>query len=260
MNMVNIPAGSFMMGSYKLTENPVEENRNSDLLDQASIPSICATPDPDATDAETPQHMVSICAFQMGKTAVTLRQFKRFIMATDNDKLMDDDFKKANAYGDDAPVVHISWNDAQAFIDWLNQAEGGGYRLPSEAEWEYACRAGDNHLYSGSDNIDAVAWYDNNSGKHLREVGGKQANAFGLYDMSGNVWEWVQDCWHDSYLGAPSDGAAWTVESKNDGRKLRRVLRGGSWFSYAKDARTAARYKYLPGTRLGIIGFRLART
>jgi len=131
---------------------------------------------------------------------------------------------KYNAHGDDAPVVQVSWHDAQDFIKWLNQTDGGGWRLPSEAEWEYACRAGGNHAYCGSDNPNAVAWHYYNSGERQRTVGSKQANAFGLHDMSGNVREWVQDCAHFSYQGASTDGSVWTGGCIGD----RRGMRGGS--------------------------------
>ncbi|MFZ4535243.1 formylglycine-generating enzyme family protein [Propionivibrio sp.] len=245
MTLVDIPAGSFVMGSCL-------QDKKSAFLGE----STCSNPDPEASTSETPQHRVSIRAFQMGKTEVTLGQFKRFIKATGNTQLVDDDFIKYNAYGEGAPVVQVSWNDAQAFITWLNQTDGGGFRLPSEAEWEYACRAGGYHKYCGSNNVGAVAWYDGNSGGHQRPVGGKQANAFGLHDMSGNAFEWVQDCWHDSYRGAPGDGSAWASGCSADGRGLR----GGSWYIIAGSARAADRSLSSPGGRYGSFGFRLART
>ena len=150
----------------------------------------------------------------------------------------------------------VSWHDAQAFIAWLNKTDGVGYRLPSEAEWEYACRAGGNDTYCGGNSVGAFGWYDGNSGNRPHSVGTKQANVFGLHDMSGNVYEWVQDCWHDSYRGAPSDGSAWTSACSGDGRGLR----GGSWYSYAWDSRAADRSSGTPGFRISYIGFRLART
>ena len=149
----------------------------------------------------------------------------------------------------------VNYNDAQDFIAWLNKTDGGGYRLPSEAEWEYACRAGGNHTYCGSNDVGAVAWYDGNSGNRARAVGGKQANAFGLHDMSGNVWEWTQDCWNDSYNGAPTNGTAWTSGSCGV-----RILRGGSWFFIAIYSRAADRFVISTDLRYDIYGFRLART
>ncbi len=230
ITMVDIPAGSFLMGSCKMAEDEAkrlaEENRKRAFLGKAQLSTSlnCSPTDSDANDSETPQHRVSIKKFQMGKTEVTLGQFKQFIAATDRSDLVNDDFMKYNAYGDDAPVVRVSWHDAQAFIQWLNKTDGGGWRLPSEAEWEYACRAGGDHKYCGGDDLNAVGWYYDNSGKRQRAVGQKRANTYGLYDMTGNVWEWVQDCWHDSYRGAPTDGSAWTSACQYVGRGLR----GGS--------------------------------
>lgn len=256
ITMVDIPAGTFQMGSCKLTSDMKEENKKRAFLGQSPLTANCMNADPDADDRETPLHRVSIRAVQMGKTEVTLGQFKKFITAAGRSDLVNDEFMKNNAYGDAAPVVQVSWNDAQAFIDWLNKTDGGGYRLPSEAEWEYACRAGGNHIYCGSNNPDAVGWYDKNSGGRPHPVGQKQANDFGLHDMSGNVLEWVQDCGHDNYNGAPTDGSAWT----SGGCKYR-VLRGGSWDDYAKHTRAAKRDSSgSPDTRWKLLGFRLART
>lgn len=218
---------------------------------------------------------MNIPAFQMGKTEVTLGQFKQFIVAAGRKTLVDNGFLRANANGDNAPVTRVSWTDAQAFIDWLNKIDGGGYRLPSEAEWEYACRAGGNHTYCGSNDVGAIAWYVSNSDRHAHPVGSKQANAFGLHDMSGNVSEWVQDCGHDGYIlgggydrsnyqsfgyvGAPSDGSAWTSncgDQNGNGRKWR----GGDWRSNATDSRAAFRGGDHYATYLDTVGFRLART
>lgn len=137
--------------------------------------------------------------------------------------------------GADCPVENVSWNDAQQFIQRLNQRSGKQYRLPTEAEWQFACTSGGkNEEYCGGNNVDAVAWYDNNSGSKTHEVGQKQPNGLGIYDMSGNVWEWVQD----------ADGS-------------HRVSRGGSWNSYAEGARSSGRYPAYPGGRSSILGFRL---
>ena len=255
ITMVDIPAGSFMMGSCKLTAAMVEENKKRTFLGQEPLTANCSTWDYDVRDSEAPQHRVSINKFQIGKTEVTLGQFKRFITEAGRNDLVTDDFIKWNSNGDNAPVVMVSWDDAQAFIAWLNKADGGGYRLPSEAEWEYACRAGGNHTYCGSDDVDAVAWYRGNSGNRASAVGGKQANAFGLHDMSGNVCEWTQDCWNDSYNGAPTNGAAWTSGSCGS-----RVNRGGTWFFNASQSRAADRGYTTSVKRSYIYGFRLART
>lgn len=254
ITMVDIPAGSFLMGSCKQTAAMAEENKKRTFLGQAPLSANCSNPDDDASDDESPQHRVNVKAFQMGKTEVTLGQFKQFIAGAGRTDLVNDNFMRHNPYGDNAPVVGVSWNTVQDFIKWLNQTEGGGYRLPSEAEWEYACRAGGQHSYCGGNDLNALGWYEGNSNRQ-RPVGGKRANAFGLYDMSGNVWEWVQDCSNYSYHGAPDDGSVWT-SSKCDGRGLR----GGSWNDYARLSRAAFRNFRSPGDRVSYIGFRLART
>ncbi len=222
--MVVLPAGSFTMGSSKGGD-------------------------------EGPAHSVTLArSFAMGKFEVTQGQWKA---------LMGSNPSKFTQCGDDCPVETVSWDDAQAFIQKLSAKTGKNYRLPSEAEWEYACRAGGSHEYCGSDNLNAVGWNGNNSGGKTHPVGGKQANAWGLYDMSGNVWELVQDCLHDNYSGAPSDGSAWT---RNCSAGNYRVLRGGSWYFdgswYFNPVylRSATRISYIPGFRNGVVGFRLART
>ncbi|MDX1253059.1 MAG: formylglycine-generating enzyme family protein [Gammaproteobacteria bacterium] len=252
MKFVDIPAGSFLMGSCQPTTATGKDSKN-----HASTG--CSGPDLDALINEVPRHRVSVPGFQMSKDEVTLGQFKRYIIATDNTDLVTDDFMKHNAHGDTAPVVHVSWNEAKSFIAWLNKSkpenDHGTYRLPSEAEWEYACRASGNHTYCGGNNADAVAWHKVNSGGHQHPIGKKGANVFGLYDMSGNVWEWAEDCYHDNYDGAPTDGSPWTIPCSKSGR----VLRGGSWSNDAKTVRTAVRINATSVIRSNNIGFRLAR-
>jgi formylglycine-generating enzyme required for sulfatase activity len=150
-------------------------------------------------------------------------------------------------------VKNVSWNDAQAYVKKLSAQTGNIYRLPSEAEWEYACRAGGRHRYCGREggSVDRVVW---GVDSETLSVAAKQANAFGLYNMSGNVWEWVQDCWHDTYQGASSDGSAW-----ESGKCNNRTLRGGSWYTKPQNARSASRYFGEPTYR-GDGGFRVART
>ncbi len=159
--------------------------------------------------------------------------------------------------GDDLPVEQVSWNEIQEFIEKLNKKEDmNKYRLPSEAELEYAARAGTaTRYYFGDDKsmLDDYAWYYANSDNKTHSVGQKKPNPWGLYDMYGNVWEWVQDIYHSSYDGAPADGTAW----KGDGS--RRVDRGGSWDRVARRCRSADRDDLDPADRYVNLGFRLLR-
>ena len=153
------------------------------------------------------------------------------------------------------PVINVDWEDAKAFVAWLSVQTGQRYRLLSEAEWEYACRAGTTTRYWWGDEITPEnANYGQNVGK-TSEVGKYPANPFGLYDMHGNVWEWVEDCWNDSYEGAPDDGSAWT-----SGDCRRRVLRGGSWDSDPGILRSACRVGIDTDGRYNTVGLRVART
>jgi len=150
--------------------------------------------------------------------------------------------------GSDQPVVCVDWEQASAFASWA------GGRLLSESEWEYAARGGQSYTYAGSNTAGEVAWYKDNSGGRTHDVCGKRANGYGLCDMSGNVWEWVEDWHHRSYSGAPSDGSAWT-----SGGGSYRVHRGGSWYFTATYVRVANRGRTHPSYRISLIGFRLAR-
>jgi|AntRauTorckE5430_2_1112549.scaffolds.fasta_scaffold03017_4 formylglycine-generating enzyme required for sulfatase activity len=199
----------------------------------------------DGDSDEKPAHTVSVCSFYMSKYEVTQKQW-RDIMGTNPSY-----FKNC----DNCPVKQVSWNDIQDFIKKLNAKTGKNYRLPTEAEWEYAARGGQSYKYAGSDNIDNVAWYTSNSGSKTHPVGQKSANGYGLYDMSGNVWEWCQDTWHENYNNAPTNGTAWLTGGDNS----RRVLRGGSWNSDDSDCRVASRYRVYPTSRNNSISFRLAR-
>jgi formylglycine-generating enzyme required for sulfatase activity len=166
-------------------------------------------------------------------------------------------FKKG---GESCPVEQVSWEDAQQFIRKLNQIENTkDNRLPSEAEWEYACRAGSDAEFSFGDDVerfDKFAWYSKNSGGETHPVGEKELNSWGLYDMHGNVWEWVEDDWHESYKKAPSEGIAWVDKQRGSSR----VIRGGSWYIDAHLCRGARRIIRLPGDRVNDVGFRLSRS
>lgn len=212
MELVYVPAGTFRMGS---------ENGDTD---------------------EKPAHQVTIRdGFYMGKYEVTQAQWQAMTGSNPSD------FNTC----DQCPVERVSWDDTQEFIRKLNaRGDGYTYRLPSEAEWEYACRAGTTSDYAG--NLDSMGWYDRNSGGKTHPVGQKQPNAFGLFDMHGNVYEWCQDLYHDSYNGVPTDGSAW-----EQGGEQSRVLRGGSWYSNADDARSAYRIRVSSSSHDHVAGFRV---
>ncbi len=200
-------------------------------------------------------HSVTIKPFKLSKYEITFDQYDAYANSVGGGDLPDD-----RGWGrGNRPVIDVSWDDIQAYISWLNQQTGKQYRLPSEAEWEYAARAGSQTEYSWGKHIgDNQANCDGcGSGWDKRQtapVGAFQSNAFGLYDMHGNVWEWVQDCYHDSYRGAPTDGSVWLGDDCGD----RRVLRGGSWGGKPENLRSAERLRFTPADRDGNIGFRLA--
>ena len=200
--MVVIPAGSFMMGS------PPPASEQDDPLITKVI--------------RNPRRRVNIQLFAIGKYGVTQEQW---YAAMGNNPSS----KKDRTL----PVGNVSWDDAQLFVQKLSQKTGKKYRLPAEAEWEYAAREG-----SATKN----------------PVGLEKPNQFGLYDMSGNVWEWTQDCWHDNYSGAPTDGSGWTSGDCSD-----RVVRGGSWPGAPKGVRITFRVRQSTAVRYGDFGFRVAR-
>jgi formylglycine-generating enzyme required for sulfatase activity len=194
--------------------------------------------------AEKPVHQVTISrAFYMGKYEVTQAQWQA-VMGNNPSYFKD----CANC-----PVERVSWDDTQEFIQRVNgMNDGYSYRLPTEAEWEYACRAGTTGDYAG--NPGEMAWYSENSGSKTHDVGTKQPNAFGLYDMHGNVWEWCQDWYHVDYNGAPSDGSAWL----SGGEQGYWVLRGGSYYVDATGLRSAVRFRATRGGPLyDLYGFRV---
>jgi len=240
--MVAIPGGTFLMGSPETEEGH--------------------------TDRESPQHQVSVKSFFMGKYPVTQAQWQAVAaLPAVNTKL------KANPSrfkGTSRPVELVSWYDTVEFCTRLSQKTGRQYRLPSEAEWEYACRAGTaTPLHFGETITPELANYDGNytygngiEGKYRKEttsVGSlKVANDFGLYDMHGNVWEWCADHWHDNYEDAPIDGSAWVDEDDNDNENDSRLLRGGSWFGNPDYCRSAHRSYADPGESLSsTFGFRV---
>jgi len=222
--MVVIPTGAYQMG--------------------------CSTGDRDCSDDEHPPHRVSVKSFRMGKFEVTQAQW-RAVMGTN----------PAHFQGDDWPVEYVSWNDIQEFLQRLNVGNPGPpYRLPSEAEWEYAARAGTQtpwwwgwDIGTGYANCNGCGsrW----EGQVTAPVGSFPANPLGLHDTAGNVWEWVADCWHPSYRGAPADGSAWLENCTGS----RRVLRGGSWFDKPGYVRVSNRVSFDLDSHNDNYGLRLAQ-
>lgn len=235
--MVVVPAGSFLMGSPE-----GEEGR---------------------FDNEGPQHRVTIAnPFALDKYEVTFDEWDACAARGGCNGYRPDD----QGWGrGKRPVINVSWRDAQAFVAWLSKATGKGYRLPTEAEWEYACRAGRTTLYSWGDAItqekanyrDALFFWSNPS--MTTEVGDYPLNRWGLSDMHGNVGEWVEDIWHENYRGASRNGLAWT-EGEGVQSESYRVFRGGSWLDFSRGLRSAYRNGYRPDRRGSNLGFRVART
>ena len=260
--MVYIPAGSFRMGD-------IQGGGDSD---------------------EKPVHRVSVSAFLLGQTEVTVGQFRAFVDASgykteaeqgDGCYVYENgswDWRSGKNWRNpgfkqsaEEPVVCVSWNDAQRYIEWLSKKTSSQYRLPTEAEWEYAARAGSETKYFFGNSTSDLCRYANGAAnetdfswrnkdcrdgyKRTAPTASFTANAFGLYDMHGNVWEWTQDCLNSSYQGAPSDGTAWL-----SGNCSRRVLRGGSWSINPNYLRSANRINNSTGNRYDNLGFRLART
>ena len=257
--MVVVPSGRFDMGSP-----PTEEGRR---------------------DNEGPVHPVTIgYRFAAGVHEVTRGEFARFVSATNRvvgsscwgwdgkwrerprAGWRDPGFPQEDAH----PVTCVSWNDAKAYVRWLSEQTGEPYRLLSESEWEYVARAGTTTArFWGEDSSSEQCRYANGADAstdypraagcddgyaHTSPVGSHEANDFGLHDVSGNVFEWLEDCWNGSYLGSPSDGAAWET-----GDCDRRVFRGGSWLNEPRFLRSAFRVRYALGYRSNVLGFRVAR-
>jgi len=230
--MVVVPAGEFMMGSP-----PDETRRDSN---------------------ESPQHEVVLAKrFAVSKFEVTFDEWQACVTYGDCDPHVSD-----SGWGRGRqPVIDVSWDQARHYAAWLARMTGKPYRLLTEAEWEYVARAGTTTAFSwgdeigkGNANCDGCgSQWDN---RQTAPVGSFPANGFGLHDMSGNVAEWVEDCWHDNYGGAPTDGSAWTA----GGDCTRRVVRGGAWHYQPWELRSANREWYLPASRYDHVGFRVART
>jgi formylglycine-generating enzyme required for sulfatase activity len=228
--MIVIPAGKFVMGS---PEN--ESDRDA---------------------SEGPAHDVTVSKpFAVSKFTVTFEEWDACVAASACPRVPD-------AWGrGDMPVINVSFSDAKQYVGWLSQVTGKEYRLPTEAEWEYAARAGAKARYSwgddlGTDNANCDGCGSQWDLQQTAPVGSFKPNGFGLYDMHGNVWEWVEDSWHDTYDGAPTDGSAWL----RDGDPSYRVVRGGSWRNETAQIRAAIRARRNANVRFDTLGLRVART
>jgi formylglycine-generating enzyme required for sulfatase activity len=200
---------------------------------------------------EAPAHRVNISRFAIGQYAVTFAQWDACVAAGGCNGYRPDD----GGYGrGNMPVINIDQADARAYAAWLTHATGQSYRLLSEAEWEYAARGGKTTPYYTGDSIDLFQANFNRTLQRTRPVGSYPPNPLGLYDMAGNVWTWVDDCWHGNYNGAPSDGSAWRESDCHNG-----IIRGGAWGSDPIDLRLAMRTVYNPDIRIEYVGIRVAR-
>jgi formylglycine-generating enzyme required for sulfatase activity len=228
--MIVVPAGAFTMGS------PVTESGRK--------------------DNEGHQHKVTIAKpFAVSKFDVTFADWDACAAVGGCPQFSDAGMGRGRK-----PVIHVTWDDAEAYVTWFSRMTGVPYRLLTEAEWEYAARSGTTTPYAlgveiGKGNADCVGCGSRWDGKETSPVGSFGANAFGLYDMSGDVWQWVQDCYHRDYSGAPIDGSAWTKGDCNG-----HVVRGGSWDDVSLYLRSAARIRVTTDDRNGDLGFRVART
>jgi len=238
IEMVAISGGEFMMGS------PVEE------LDRYVF--------------ESPQHLVTVRDFYMGRYPVTQAQWRAVAAMPQVERELELD--PSNFKGDNRPVEQVSWEDAIEFCARLSAYTNRLYRLPTEAEWEYACRAGTTTPFHFGENIstelanyNGIAYADGNAGESRRITTPVDhfdiANAWGLCDMHGNVLEWCQDHWHDNYEGAPEDGSSWMSD---DSENIKYVIRGGSWDYYPRGCRSACRYNSYPDVRGNYLGFRVS--
>jgi len=242
MAFVRVPKGCFEMGCGSWTNN--------------------------CDSDEKPVHKVCLDGFWMGKNEVTIGDYRKFLQDGGDDSGVDwadsdCPLRKGGAYAltknkfgssNRQPMVEVNWHGAKAFAEWLSRKTGERFRLPTEAEWEYACRSGGKaEKYAGGSDANRVAWYDSNSGGSSHPVGTKEPNGLGIYDMSGNVWEWCADRY-----GKYSSGSQKNPKGPSGGSN--RVIRGGSWVSLPRDVRCGLRYVIRPGYTGYDLGFRLVRT
>jgi len=223
--LVLIPAGTFQMGSN------------------------------DGSSDEKPVHTVTVKSFALGKYEVTFEEYDKFCEATGRDKPKDEGWGRGKR-----PVINVSWDDAKAYVKWLSEQTGKDYRLPTEAQWEYAARAGTTTKYwwgneIGKNNANCDGCGSQWDNKQTAPVGSFKPNSFGLYDVSGNVWEWLEDKWHGNYEGAPSDGSAWTAGGDSNNH----LFRGGSWSDNDNYLRCAYRGRNDSSSRYYGWGLRFSR-
>jgi formylglycine-generating enzyme required for sulfatase activity len=232
--MVAIPAGSFLMG----TPPPEGITQQYDAINASNT-------------TEKPQHKVTLKGFAIGKYEVTQEQWLSLIGTYPSSH------KNKTKKIDKKLPIDLNWYEAKLFVQKLSETTGKKYRLPSEAEWEYAARGGTStkYFFSDDDNLlSEFAWYELNSSNKKQQVGLKKPNKFGLFDILGNVLEWVEDCWHGDYVGAPNDGSAWV-----SGRCDLRVLRGGAVSSGPHELKVSYRYWNYKHSEYGVFGIRVVR-
>ena len=258
--------GEFYREALELLVQAEQEGQRQQLLRRIGAPEMVVIPGGrfrmgcvsglDCSSREQPVHTVRVGRFELSKYEVTFEEYDRFTAATGRERADDEGWGRGRR-----PVINVSWEDAVAYTRWLSQQTGQRYRLPSEAEWEYAVRAGtetkyswgnENEMYHNRTNCDFSC---GDQWQETAPVGSFPPNGWGLHDMHGNVWEWVQDCWNESYQGAPTDGSAWEI-----GDCSRRVLRGGSWVNTTSGVGSPERGPGSATTGSKFGGFRVART
>lgn len=245
--------------AHELIDNDVQ---NKTLQNQTSkyikMPKLSFTMGSDFHNDEKPKHQITInYDFAISKHLVTVKEYMYFAQSTNSNYpewAIKKDFKNINL-NNDAPIVGVSWENAKAYCKWLSLTQNKAFRLPTEAEWEFACKANASTKYYFGDNefeLNKYAWYAQNSNKSAHPVGIKKPNAWGLYDMHGNVWEWCEDVWMSNYDKTPRDGSANKI-----GNQRIRVLRGGSWADSARYVRCCNRNGYDFDSCDNDIGFRI---
>ncbi len=247
IEFVEIGPGCFRMGSNQGAEG-------GDFLGRWCARFGLPWGDQPKPSNEMPVHWAEFPrGFFIAETEVTNAQYEAFDPKHERSEY---------SLGDSDPVVDVSWEDAKKYCAWLSKQSGQAIRLPSESEWECACRAGSDREFCFGDDekrLDNYAWYDANSDDKAHAVGTRRPNAWGLHDFHGNVWEWCEDTYHENYEGAPGDGTAWTEGGVEwEPGTSNRVFRGGSWGSAAWGCRSANRRWYSPGYRYLYLGFRPA--